>query len=119
VTARAFSVVVLVMAAVVAGCGGGDDEAPAATTSTAGSTADAVDIADFAFSPETVTVEAGTDLTFTNADDASHTATADGGEFDTGTLKKGDSGAITLDQPGTYTYFCRFHPFMKGTVEVE
>ena len=79
---------------------------------------DRVAIAGFAFDPETVTVDAGTKLTWTNDDEAPHTATADNGSFDTGTLKLDDTGAVALDQPGTYTYYCRFHPFMKGTVEV-
>ena len=35
-----------------------------------------------------------------------------------GTLERGDSKAVTVDKPGTYTYFCKFHPFMKATVEV-
>ena len=75
---------------------------------------DEIDIADFKFDPEAVTVEAGTEVTWTNGDEAPHTATADDGSFDTGTLDLDDSKPVTLDQPGTYSYYCRFHPFMKG-----
>ena len=71
------------------------------------------------FEPEEITVPAGTEVTFTNQDKAAHTATADDGSFDTEELGKGDSAQTTFDDPGTYTYFCRFHVFMKGTVEVE
>ena len=42
---------------------------------------------DFAYAPEDLTVPAGTEVTFTNSDDAPHTATADDGSFDTDTLK--------------------------------
>ena len=126
-TARSPLVVLLALAAVAggvaAGCGGDDDDpaTPAAAMAQGGGggeSTDLVAIADFAFDPETVTVDAGTKLTWTNDDEAPHTATADDGSFDTGTLKLDDTGAVALDQPGTYTYYCRFHPFMKGTVEV-
>ena len=129
-TARSPLVVLLALAAVAAvaggvaaGCGGDDDDpaTPAAAMAQGGgggASTDLVAIADFAFDPETVTVDAGTKLTWTNDDEAPHTATADDGSFDTGTLKLDDTGAVALDQPGTYTYYCRFHPFMKGTVEV-
>lgn len=112
----------------VAGCGGDDDESTSSQTTTSsesqeatGSDAvesDSVEIVEFLYEPEAVTVEAGTEITWTNADTAPHTATADDSSFDTGTLNKGDSGSATFDEPGTYSYYCRFHAFMKGTVEV-
>jgi plastocyanin len=80
---------------------------------------DAVEIVDFEFSPEEITVPAGTTITFTNQDTAAHTATADDSSFDTEELGKGDSAEETFDEPGTYSYYCRFHVFMKGSVVVE
>ena len=80
---------------------------------------DKVRIADFKYAPETVTVTAGTEVTWTNSDDATHTATADDSSFDTGDLDKGDAKSVTFDQAGSFTYYCRFHPFMKATVEVQ
>ncbi len=62
---------------------------------------------------------AGTTVTWTNQDDAAHTSTARDESFDTGTLDQGDAGDVTLDEPGTYDYYCRFHQFMNGTIEVE
>ncbi|MDX6587018.1 MAG: hypothetical protein QOI31_1491 [Solirubrobacterales bacterium] len=114
----------------VAGCGneGAGDQtvaAPSATseemTSTESSTGtgDSVEIADFEFGPEEITVPAGTTITFTNEDSAAHTATADDSSFDTEELGKGDSAEETFDEPGTYTYYCRFHVVMKGSVVVE
>jgi len=110
-------VIAVAMAAILgaAGCGGSDE--PAATTTT--ESADAVTIADFAYAPETITVPAGSKVTWANSDDADHTATAEDGSFDTGTLHKGDDAAVVLDKPGTYAYYCRFHAFMKATVEVQ
>ena len=77
-------------------------------------------IVDFEFTPPDITVAAGTEVTFTNDDTSPHTATADDDSFDTGKLDDGgDSGSVKLDEPGTYSYFCEFHPTMKGTIEVE
>ena len=108
-----------------AACGGGDDETTAAasstTTSTMNSTAEMtnkIDIADFKFAPEAIQVDAGTKVTFTNSDDAKHTATADDSSFDTGDLEKGDTASVTFSKAGEFTYYCRYHPFMKATVEV-
>jgi plastocyanin len=86
----------------------------------AGSAASAVkiDIRDFKYVPETVAVRAGSRVTWVNDDAAPHTATA-AGVFDTGTLQKGDSKALTLSKPGSYSYVCEFHPFMKATVVVK
>jgi plastocyanin len=117
----------------VAACGGGDDESTTAaasstqttqaSTTTMNSTAaemtDKVDIADYKFTPETIEVAAGTKVTWTNSDATAHTATADDSSFDTGDLDKGDSASVTFKNPGEFTYYCRFHPFMKATVEVQ
>ena len=114
---------------IVGGCGGDDSswttstsaESSSTTPDASGSAAatDQIEIADFKYDPETVTVDAGTEVTWTNSDDAAHTATADDSSFDTGDLDEGDSKSVTFDKPGTFTYYCRFHPFMKATVEVQ
>lgn len=79
----------------------------------------AVEIKGFAFSPKIITVKVGESLTWTNQDSVGHTATADDGTFDTGLLAKGESKAITFSKAGTYTYYCKPHPYMKATVVVE
>jgi plastocyanin len=78
-----------------------------------------VEIANFAFSPNQLTVTAGTTVTWVNNDSAPHTATGDGGEFDTGTINSGGSASITFDTPGTYTYHCTIHPDMTATIVVQ
>lgn len=88
-------------------------------SSTAAGSAVRIDIADFKFAPVSVTVKAGAKVTWVNHDAAAHTAKSSGsGGFDTGTLTKGDKKTLTLSKPGTYAYFCEFHPFMKATVIV-
>ena len=79
-------------------------------------------IVDFKYDPDPLEVEAGTAVKFTNEDDAAHTATSSGDvpkDFDTENLEKGDSKEVTFDEPGTYTYICDIHNYMKGTVEVK
>jgi plastocyanin len=77
-----------------------------------------VTVADFHFSPATTTIHVGDTITWSNAGPSSHTATAHGGSFDTGVLKKGQSASHTFTQAGTFTYFCQIHTFMHGTIVV-
>jgi len=121
----------------VAGCGGGDDSA---TTETADATTEAgedstasgnaaapsgdavrsakVEIEDFAYNPDPVAIEEGGKVIWVNRDSAPHTATAEDGSFDTGTLDEGKLKSESFKQPGTYEYICSIHPDMHGTVEV-
>jgi plastocyanin len=106
------------------GCGGGSgtDSTSAASTGSAApsSGAQAVTIADYTYDPTKIVVPAGTTITFNNEDSTPHTATSkQSGAFETDSIDTGKSAEVVLDQPGTYAYFCAFHPFMKGTIEVE
>jgi plastocyanin len=78
-----------------------------------------VDIEGNAFSPQTVTVEAGSGVFFTNHDATQHSATAIDNSWDTGTLAQHDEEEIHFDDPGTFQYRCKFHASMTGTVIVE
>lgn len=80
--------------------------------------AEKVEIVEFTYEPDPVTIEEGGKVTWINRDSAPHTATADDGSFDTGTLEEGKLKSETFKEPGTYTYFCEIHPSMHGTVEV-
>jgi plastocyanin len=129
----------------IAGCGDDDDDgdsgsASIATTDTteteeevgddsaAGGNAPApsgdavrsakVQIVDFAYDPDPVTIEEGGKVIWQNEDSEPHTATAEDGSFDTGTLEEGKRGSESFKEPGTYAYICSIHPDMHGTVEV-
>jgi plastocyanin len=65
-----------------------------------------------------VTIEEGGKVIWQNEDSAPHTATADDGSFDTGTLEEGKLKSETFKEAGTFTYICSVHPYMHGTVEV-
>jgi LPXTG-motif cell wall-anchored protein len=84
----------------------------------AASTSSSVTISDFKFEPKSITVSVGTTVTWTNQGPTAHTATADDGTFDTGTLTKGATGRFTFNKAGTYKYHCTPHPFMKASVTV-
>ena len=103
----------LVSAIALAGCGGDDSSEAPATPRTA-----KVDIAGFKYKPETVRVAVGGTVTFVNRDRAAHTATAEGA-FDTGRLKRGESGEVRVAKAGRVEYLCSFHPYMKAVVEAE
>lgn len=77
-----------------------------------------VTIKDFDFAPGSVTVNVGDTVTWNNNGPTLHTATANDGSFDTGNLKRGESGSHTFTKAGTYRYICTPHPYMKGTVVV-
>ncbi len=103
---------------VTAGSAAGTPEAAASEQGDAAA-AVKVDIQDFAYNPDPVTISVGQSVTWTNQDSAPHTATAkDRDVLQSGTLNQGDTYTQTFDTPGTYEYFCEFHPNMKGTVEV-
>jgi plastocyanin len=98
------------------GKGNADTSAPAPSGDVARS--EKVSIVEFAYDPDPVTVEEGGKVIWVNRDSAPHTATADDGSFDTGTIEQDKLKSESFKQPGTYTYFCTIHPDMHGTVEV-
>jgi plastocyanin len=93
------------------------DDAPLARSG-GDASADAVSIANFAFDPAELAVATGTEVTWTNDDQAPHTVTADGGEFDSGTLEPGDTFSVAFEANGPVTYACMIHPEMTGTIVV-
>lgn len=65
-----------------------------------------------------LTIPIGTTVTWRNADDVPHTATARDGGFDTGNLAPGGSASLAFTTAGSFAYFCRYHPSMAGTLVV-
>ncbi|HET7484344.1 MAG TPA: cupredoxin family copper-binding protein [Solirubrobacterales bacterium] len=110
-----------VIAALLGGCGsngGGTDQASLGSNGT--QNAKAVTIQDYTYKPASITVPKGTTVVFTNRDSTPHTATSkEAGVFESGSIDTGKTGKITLEKTGTFSYYCVFHPFMKGTISVE
>ena len=96
----------------------GTNAATASTSKVVASGSVRLKIANYNFAPAALTVKVGTRVTVSNSDSTAHTATADSGAFDSGTLKQGQSAHFTLRKAGTYTYICQFHAFMHGTIKV-
>lgn len=77
-----------------------------------------IQISNFKFDPGTVTIKAGTKVTWTQQDSVTHTVESDTGLFISPDLSKGDTYSFTFTTPGTYTYHCSIHPGMTGTIIV-
>lgn len=115
----------------LAACGGSND--PAAVDDRP----DAITVEGLAFEPESLTVSAGTAITWRNEDAVRHTVTSGtkgeegapgvskgmpdrpDGMFDGKLDETGASFSFTFDEAGTYEYFCRVHGGMTGVVVVE
>jgi plastocyanin len=79
-----------------------------------------IEIKDFAFNPQTITVKAGEKVTWINRDEEPHTVASVEKQFKKSTALDTDQEfTITAGAPGTYTYFCSVHPKMTGTIVVE
>jgi len=85
----------------------------------ANSVPDQVVIENFSFVPATLTVKAGTKVTWVNRDDVPHTATDTEKRFNSKALDTDDQFAFTFSEPGTYNYFCALHPKMTGQIIVK
>ena len=106
--------------------GGAAAAMPAASSPAAAAapaTGHSVAIQNFTFAPQTLTVKAGTKVTWTNNDSTPHTVTStDGpstsaspnGLFDSGQLASGASFSFTFAKAGTYYYECTIHASMAS-----
>ena len=103
----------------------GEGGMSATVTNAPGSSTPGCEETDNCFVPSTVVITAGGTVTWENTDNAAHTAssgTAAGGAdgvFDSSLIMAAGSYSVTLDDEGTYPYFCMVHPWMQGTVIVE
>lgn len=126
-TQRTGALIVLVTATMlsgllVVGCGRSSTSSSSSESQPSGTSASgAVSITNFAFTPATLTIAAGSTVTWTNnAPLVTHTVTSDDGSqvsFDH-MLSPSDTFRLQFTQAGTYHYHCRIHPFMHGTIVV-
>lgn len=108
----AFGILSLVLILFLSGCTGYGSTSDANVTASPNT----VVIQNFAFNPPVLTVSAGTTVTWTNQDSATHRIKSD--TFNSQDLVKGDSYSFMFDTPGSYEYTCAIHPSMKGTITV-
>jgi plastocyanin len=78
-----------------------------------------IQIKDFAFNPQTLTVKSGEKVTWINRDEEPHTVVSVEKQFKkSSALDTDQTFTMTAGAPGTYTYFCSVHPKMTGTIVV-
>jgi len=102
------------------------DHATASVSIASGSSVPGCEETKECYLPYTVTIDPGGEVTWSNDDSAAHTVTSgtakDGpdGNFDSSLFMAGTTFSVdTLDEEGTYPYFCMVHPWMTGEVIVE
>jgi plastocyanin len=115
---RATPLILILAALSLAACGSDDSGSDSTAADGEAVRSGKVEIADFAYSPQTVTVAAGGKVTWRNEDADDHTVTLDDGSFDSGDIAEGKLKSESFKSPGTFTYHCEIHPEMTGTVEV-
>jgi plastocyanin len=78
-----------------------------------------VKIDNFTFSPPTLTVAAGTTVTWKNEDDSPHRIGDKNGTFKSAALDTDDTFSHTFAAPGEFPYICTIHPYMVGKIIVK
>ncbi len=119
---------VVALASGLAACGSKSASPPSTSGSSASTTAGSgsstasgsttVDIKNYKFMPDKLTVKVGSTITVHNMDSTVHTLTATNKAFDTGDIPANGTKTITVSKPGTYPYVCTIHQFMMGTLTV-
>lgn len=74
------------------------------------------------FIPNTVTINAGDTVLFTNSDPFTHNVTIvgpDGKQSDKGQQHHGQNLTVSFPEKGTFPVVCSYHPNMKATVIVK
>jgi len=86
----------------------------------AATSADTIEIKNYAFAPASASVAVGTKVTWVNEDTVPHTVTTKSGpaSFDSGQIAPGASYSVVFETAGTYSYYCIDHPQMVATVKV-
>jgi plastocyanin len=70
------------------------------------------------YMPVNASIPKDATVTWTNKDIAPHTATADDGSFDAGTINPGSTASAMITGQGTVPYHCNIHPWMHGSLQV-
>ena len=94
-------------------------ELTAAGEAAAAASSATVTIDNFAFAPPTLTVTAGTTVTWKNEDDSPHRIGDKDGTFKSAALDTDDTFSHTFAKPGEYPYICTIHPYMAGKIIVK
>ena len=101
----------------IAGCTSSSNPSPGPVISTASQ--NPVAIQNYAFSPSTLTIQKGANVTWKNDDSVQHTIVSDSQAFSSPLLNTGDTYTFQFNSSGSFPYHCSIHPYMKATIVVE
>ena len=108
--------IIAIVLIVISSCSKSSYKSPAAGGNS--NTSNTVNINQMKFTPNSITVTAGTTVTWTNTDNMTHTVTSTTGVFNSGNLPSGNNFSFKFTTAGTFPYKCTIHPSMTGTVIV-
>jgi plastocyanin len=77
-----------------------------------------VEIYQFKFVPATLHIKPGDTVVWTNRDIVPHTATASNDSWGSGEVLTGQSRSASFNKDTVLSYYCRFHPTMKATLQI-
>lgn len=95
----------------ISGCSG--------ASSNSGDKDTVVSIRNYNFEPGSLEIMAGQSVTWLNGDESEHCLVGTNATWESEQMKPGERYTKTFDKPGEYTYSCRNHARMKGTVIVK
>ncbi len=116
---KKISLLLVFLPFILTGCGNQTITTNTTTTSnTITTSSNSVTIQNFAFTPQELTVTAGTTVTWTNNDNMIHTIVSQN-LFESKILNKGDKFSFTFTTLGEFDYICDIHPSIKGKIIVK
>lgn len=80
-----------------------------------------VEVKNYAYLPQKTKVKKGTTVTWKNSDRVLHTVTMSDRNKkgpDSELFGRGKKYSYTFNETGTFDYYCKSHPYMKGSIEV-
>ena len=78
-----------------------------------------IGIDNFKFAPTPLTIDKGTEVTWTNHDDIPHSIVLPALSVRSRTMDTDAKFTYKFDKTGTFTYVCGLHPFMQAKVVVK
>lgn len=78
-----------------------------------------VDVKNFSFNPQNLTISTGTKVTWKFEDSADHNVTANDGTFKSTDLNDNKTFSYTFNKAGTYSYICTIHQYMTASITVK
>lgn len=111
-------VAVALLSLTAVSCGAAETPTPESQSVETTSTTHVVEIRQFKFVPQTLTVKKGDVIIWRNLDVVPHTASAEARQWDSGNLGKDAEWTLVAGVVGEADYICAYHPTMKGTIIV-